>query len=263
MLLKLMKYDLKWMFKVVGIYYILAAVLALASWRFSYITSPVGLFCQTFCGGAAISLAIAAMINVIIRFWVRQIQVMYKDQSHLVQTLPVSTWKIYLSLVVSALVLLSASVLVILLCMFFVYGAPNLSYLMDRLNLYSQIVHMPLPALILGYLLALLLQMLCVCLAGSTGIILGYHRDSGRLTWSFVYGFGIYLAGTIINAGLIYVFTLIRPEYQIIFSSSASAASSISLLPGLLWLGIALYACWNALFLWFDQSRLKLGINVE
>lgn len=98
MLKKLLKYDLKWCFKPLIVFYILAIF-------FSIITRVVESFEQTLiiliidkiCSGVVIAMIVNILINCFMRNWVRFIRNIYKDESYLTHTLPVSKSAIYLS----------------------------------------------------------------------------------------------------------------------------------------------------------------------
>ena len=80
MLRKLLKYDLKWCYKPLLVFYILAIF-------FSIITRIVESFEQTLmvliidkiCSGIVIAMLISILINCFMRVWVRVIRNIYKD----------------------------------------------------------------------------------------------------------------------------------------------------------------------------------------
>ena len=104
MLGKLLKYDLKWVYKVVVVFYILAFIFSVIgrglrlienSLVFSVVTQIVF--------GIAISMMVSSLINCLMRLWARFIRNVYKDESYLTHTLPVEKKTIYASKVISAI----------------------------------------------------------------------------------------------------------------------------------------------------------------
>lgn len=104
MLGKLLKYDLKWVYKVVVVFYILAFIFSVIgrglrlienSLVFSVVTQIVF--------GIAISMMVSSLINCLMRLWARFIRNVYKDESYLTHTLPVEKKAIYASKVISAI----------------------------------------------------------------------------------------------------------------------------------------------------------------
>ena len=90
MLGKLLKYDLKSIFKVLIIFYTLSMIFGLLtrvffSFRNSLVLEILGEISQ----GAAISMMCSTLINNIMRMWVRFKTHFYGDESYLTHTLPV------------------------------------------------------------------------------------------------------------------------------------------------------------------------------
>ena len=105
MLKKLIKYDLKWSFKVVSIFLGLGFAFAVLGKLFSLIeNSTVFNIISLICNGTALSLIISGLINCIIRSWVRIITNLYKDESYLTHTLPISRETHYLSKIISFMI---------------------------------------------------------------------------------------------------------------------------------------------------------------
>ena len=117
MLKKLLKYDLKWCYKPLVVFYILTIF-------FSIITRVVESFEQTLiilildkiCSGIVIAMIINIAINCFMRNWARFIRNIYKDESYLTHTLPVSKNLVYLSKILTAIITLLTSFIVIITC---------------------------------------------------------------------------------------------------------------------------------------------------
>lgn len=90
MLKKLLKYDLKWVFKVVIVFYLLALFFAVLTRLFFGINNSFMMnIVAQICSGTTISMIVSIIINNIMRLWVRFKNNFYGDESYLTHTLPV------------------------------------------------------------------------------------------------------------------------------------------------------------------------------
>ena len=122
MLKKLIKYDLKWSFKVVSIFLGLGFAFAVLGKLFSLIeNSTVFNIISLICNGTALSLIISGLINCIIRSWVRIITNLYKDESYLTHTLPISRETHYLSKIISFMLTVLVSIIILVISVFIMY----------------------------------------------------------------------------------------------------------------------------------------------
>ena len=114
MLGKLLKYDLKNIFKFLAIFYSLALFFAtLTRIFFSIENSLVMNIIAQICSGTAISMMFSILINNLMRMWVRFKHNLYGDESYLTHTLPVKKHTLYLSKSIVAVITLFTSVVVI------------------------------------------------------------------------------------------------------------------------------------------------------
>ena len=131
MLKKLLKYDLKWTYKLLVIFYALALIFSCIT-RLCSLVDNSALFSvlKSISAVFAIAMMVNAIINCIMRSWVRFTKNMYKDESYLTHTLPVSKNKLYLSKVLSAVICMVTSIVVVIACLFICYySKENISIL--------------------------------------------------------------------------------------------------------------------------------------
>ena len=122
MLNKLLKYDLRYVYKILVVFYILTLIFALLTRLFSSIDNSVLFYILSkICSGLTISFIFNILINSIMRVWVRFTKNIYGDVSYLTHTLPVEKKKIYLSKFLSSVVTMFTSVAVILVVLFIAY----------------------------------------------------------------------------------------------------------------------------------------------
>ena len=90
MLGKLVKYDLKWIYKVVVVFYALAILFSMLGRGLQEIkNSVIFSVVSQICFGIAISMMVSSVINCVMRLWARFIKNCYKDESYLTHTIPV------------------------------------------------------------------------------------------------------------------------------------------------------------------------------
>ena len=137
MLGKLLKYDLKWLYKVLIVFYILALIFSLIGRGFNSIENSVlfNILAQI-SFGIAISMMVSSLINCLMRSWVRFIYNTYKDESYLTHTLPVKKNTIYLSKVLTSIICMLTTTIIIGVCLFICYySEANIEALKSMLEL--------------------------------------------------------------------------------------------------------------------------------
>ena len=118
MLGKLLKYDLKWIYKNLVIFYSLALIFAVIGKGLSFIDNSAAFyFLSKFSYGVSTSLLFSILINNLMRIWARVVQNVYKDEAYLTHTLPVTKKEIYLSKLFSTVITLFTSTVMIIICL--------------------------------------------------------------------------------------------------------------------------------------------------
>ena len=116
MLGKILKYDLKWVYKVVGVFYVLSFIFSVIGRGLNEIeNSALFSLLAKIAFGFAISMMVSSLINCLMRLWARFIRNMYKDESYLTHTLPIKTDKIYLSKIISSITLVIICIITLLI----------------------------------------------------------------------------------------------------------------------------------------------------
>jgi len=208
MLKKLMKYDLIWINKILVIYYALGIFFAVASRLLDSVQNSVFFsVLGKICSGTTIAMIINAVVNGIIRSWVRFNNNIYKDESYLTHTLPVTKHEIYLSKVLSAIITIFIAVLLAVICYYiaFMKVAPNEKYSLR--NFFDMFLNLNNPYTILRYLvfLTLFLEIIIFVLVGYFGVIMGNRHNNKKLLKTFIYGFVGYIICSIIVLGAILI----------------------------------------------------------
>ena len=102
MLKNLIKYDLKYKYKALIVFYILSMFFGILTRIFFYIEKSLMMnIIAQICSGITISMIFNILINNIMRSWVIFKQNLYGDESYLTHTLPVDKKTIYISNAIS------------------------------------------------------------------------------------------------------------------------------------------------------------------
>ncbi len=263
MLGKLLKYDFKWVYKVVLIFNILSIIFAIISRISSLIPdSYLFNFISGFTGGLAIGFIICAIINLIIRSWVRFINNVYKDESYLTHTLPVSKNAIYFSKILSAILCLLITTIVAIICLFICfYSKENITFLKELFTMITNTYNVSVIMFLLIISLVLFLEIILIVIIGYVAIIFGYSKNNYRTIYSLVYGFLMYFAMQVVSLILVFVFGLVNIDVMNIIKTTNTI--NMPTVKTIFILAIIMYLIYNILFVILGSKKFQKGVNVE
>ena len=122
MLGKLFKYDFKWINKTMYVYFIILFILSIAVKIVENMEQTLILvIIDKTLSAMFISCIVSIIITCIFRIWSRFIKTVYKDESYLMHTLPVTKNQIFNAKVLSSILSIILSALVIFICIAVVY----------------------------------------------------------------------------------------------------------------------------------------------
>ncbi len=263
MLNKVLKYDLKYVYKVLIVFYILTLVFALFTRIFwSFDNSAVLNVLGYIASGTTIAFIFNILINNIMRLWSRFITNVYKDESYLTHTLPVSKKTIYLSKFLSSIITLFTSSIVIIVSLFIAYySKENLQFLKDSLTFIATIYDSTMIKMLLVVGIIFFLEMLYLVQVGYLGIIVGYKSNNNKLISSIIYGFVFYTVSQIILVLIMLVFGIFNSDIMNLFITNE--APSIDVFKGIMYFGIFLYILLIISYYIICVKLFKKGVNVE
>lgn len=263
MLGKLLKYDLKWIYKVLVVFYCLAVVFSLIARGLGSIENSM-LFdvLSKIAAGFAVSMAVSAVINCIMRAWARFHLNIYKDESYLTHTLPVPKSKIYLSKVISAIICTFTTVVVLVGCLFICYySAENLNRIKISLELAANTFDSTVVGLLLIISLVVFFEIVFILQAGYNGLVIGHRSNKGKMIKSIIIGFAMYMAANAITVVLIYIAGFFEENISyIITTNELVGADTVKLL---MLIAIAIYFVYNIVFYFIGKWQLNKGVNVD
>lgn len=263
MLRKLLKYDLKWIYKSLIVFYILAIVFALFGRIFSEIENSFIFFIMgKIFNGATIAMIVNIIINSLIRIWVRFIRNIYKDESYLTHTLPLKKQTIFLSKILSGIITMFTSALVIFACIAICYySEANLQFLKQSLELVAIQYDSTIISFLLVIGLVMFLELVFALFSGILGIILGYKSNNNKTLKSIIYGFLLYMVQSIVTMGVIFIMGLFNPEIMKLFSEVEGFEPGV--LKAILYAGIFIYSVYIVIYYIIGNIQFKKGVNVD
>ena len=263
MLGKLLKYDLKWVYKLVVIFYILAFIFSVIGRGLSLIeNSVIFSVVSQIAFGFAISMIVSSLINSLMRLWVRLIRNVYKDESYLTHTLPVEKKTIYASKVISGLICIFTTTIVALVCLFICYySEANIEALKSVLELAASTYNTTVLNLILLIAVVIFLEIVYVLLIGYVGIIIGHKSSKNKMAKSIVIGFVLYFAFQTLTLGVIAGYGFFNPEVMNLINTTDII--NVEAIKSVMYVGIATYIVYSIIFYWLGKKQLEKGVNVE
>lgn len=264
MLVKLLKYDLKYMIKNMSIFYILSIFFAITTRIFFSIEQSVIInIIGQISVGCMFSMIINTLINTMMRSWVRFRDSLYKDESYLTHTLPVTKNDLYNSKFLLTLIFFFISFIVILLSLFITYySKDNWLALTNFIKNITVGLNMSTIFFVTMFITIIFLELFNAIQCGFYGIILGYKRNNGKLGYSVLFGFILYLVAQIIVLLLVFIYGLFDSSIMELFktqvvSINVDAFKVLVVIASLLYL-IIIY-CMSALC----KKSLNKGVNIE
>lgn len=262
MLGKLLKYDLKWIYKLVIVFYALAFIFSLFSRMFLSIgDSLLWSILSKISSGIAVSMLVSSIINTLMRSWVRFVRNIYKDEGYLTNTLPVSKRDIYLSKVLSSIIIMLTTTIVIITCLFICYySKENIDILKKVLEITASSYNTSVIKLILTIGMIFFLELTFILLVGYTGIIIGHSSNNNKIVKSIIWAFGMYIFTQLITIGLIYIIGLFNKDIMNIITTNIVSIKGIkNILVG----GIVMYIIYNIIYYFIGKWQLEKGINID
>ncbi len=263
MLGKLLKYDLKWIYKIVIIFYALSFIFSIFTRIcFSVENSTMFSILAQICSGFTIAMIVNSLINGIIRSWVRFRENIYKDESYLTHTLPVNKKTIYQSKVLAAILCSFITVVVAIVCLFICYySKENLEVLKQMLELTANTYNTTVINIILTLSFIIFLEIVFIILIGYVGIILGHKANRNKLIKSVIIGFGCYMGTNILSLGIIALIGAFNQEIRNIIQTTEMI--NINIIKSLLLSAGIIYTIYNVVYYWIGKKQLEKGVNVD
>ncbi len=274
MLKKLLKYDLKWTYKILNIIYVLSIIFAIITRLLIELNSPTSILKDIIKSslalkitleitrGIAITILINIMVNTIIRLILRFKNNLFSDEAYLTHTLPIPKQTIYLSKVLNAIIISLTSIFVIIISLTIMYySKENIEIIKNTLSITASIYNSTVIRLILVLFLVVFTQLTLIIMIVYSAILLGYSKSDKRIIKSVTYGIISYLITQILVLLIVYIIGLFDPSIMQVFTSNT--VKDITILKKLMYIIITIYLLFNIIYYYIGQRILKQGINID
>lgn len=261
MLKKVLKYDLKYVYKVLIVFYSMLITFSLITKLLSFIDNTIFNILWHISSGITIGFIFSVIINLMMRLWARFVSNVYKDESYLTHTLPISKKIIYLSKFITSIVTIFTSVLVIILSLFIAYySKENIEILKQTLNLISNTYEISTFNLIFVFSLIIFLEIENLILSGYTGIIIGHRSNNNKMLKSILVGFISYIATQCIVLMVMFTVGLFNEDLMSIFNSNNFTIEVFRLISTI---SIIVYSLLLIGHYTIDIKIFRKGVNVD
>jgi len=263
MLGKLLKYDLKSIFKVLIIFYTLSMIFGLLtrvffSFRNSLVLEILGEISQ----GAAISMMCSTLINNIMRMWVRFKTHFYGDESYLTHTLPVEKRTHYLSKILTTAITLFVSFALICLVLFTAYySKENLLFFKNLLLPLVEIYDSTILGIIASFVFILFLEFINILQCGFTGIILGYRKNNAKIGFSVLFGAVAFFVSQVIIIAVLFGIAIFNKDFMNLFVTNN--VMEIQTIKIMIYVSISCYTLVSLLICYINIRLFKKGVDVD
>ena len=263
MLIKLLKYDLKYMIKNMAIFYILSIFFALTTRILFSLNETVMIkILGQISTGCMFAMIANILINTMMRSWVRFRDSIYKDEAYLTHTLPVTKNDIYNSKFVQTLIFFVVGFLIILLSLFIAYYTKDrwleLKHLISSITTGLQF---NTTLFVISFFTVIFLEVFNAIQCGFLGIILGYKKNNNKVGFSILFGFIAYLLSQSIVLLLVYIVGLFNSSIMNLFTSKILLDTSSFKL--LIILAIIIYLIIIILMSIMCKKEFNKGVNIE
>ena len=222
MLIKLLKYDLKYMIKNMSIFYILSIFFAITTRiLFNVNQSVIINIIGQISVGCLFAMIINTLINTMMRSWIRFRDSLYKDEAYLTHTLPVTKNELYNSKFMQTLIFFFISFIIILLSLFIAYySKENWTLITNYINTITTGLNMSTTFFVIIAITIIFLEVFNAIQCGFFGIILGYRKNNGKVGYSVLFGFIIYLVAQTLILALVFIYGFFDPTVMELFKTA-------------------------------------------
>lgn len=219
MLIKLLKYDLKYMLKNMMVFYVLSLFFAVTTRIFFLLgdSAMMQILLQISMGGLFAMIA-NILLNSLMRSWVRFKESIFKDESYLTHTLPVTKNNIYDSKMIQSLVFFVVGFAVIVIDLIIAFFSKERWQLVK--NFVNNMTSGTYFVIVIFVLLFLELYNALQC--GYLGMILGYGKNRAKSGFSALFGFIAYILSQSVVILSVFVFALFNSSIMDFFKNNAN-----------------------------------------
>lgn len=261
MLAKLLRHDLKTIYKPLIIFYSITLLCAILAYIFQRVQhNNLTFFLGEFFKGATGGFLIGAVINNSMNIWQYFRSQFYGDRSYLMHTLPVTRATLLLSQTYTILITIFTTLLVGAISLLITYSNAGLwQFVHDFITtngLGTVILHYILP-----FVLTIYLEFLFIVQCGITGIVIGHRAVNNRIPISVAVGFVVFAISNIITVLFAMLLACFDSNfYNALFSGNVPSPDTIM---SFLYAGSAVYLLYLGGTYFLNFKLLQRGIDVD
>lgn len=263
MLGKLFKYDFKWINKIMIVYYIIAIVLAILT-RFveSIEQNLLIVIIDKILVATLISCFASIAVTSIMRIWVRFKNNIYKDESYLTHTLPVTKNDIFNAKMLASVLSIIIAIAMIIGCIAIVLlNESTIELIKDTYHNMSFVYGKGvLNSLIASLILTIILEVVLMMQSGIFGIVVGYKANNHKTLRAIFIGLMMYAFFSAFSIILLLIATKFNPALDAVYRTDIPSPEVSKIL---IYFGLITYGVYNLGYYLINKSILKKGVNVD
>lgn len=212
--------------------------------------------------GCLITMIFNIIINTMMRSWVRFRDYLYKDESYLTHTLPVTKAELYESKFLQTVIFTLFGFALTVLSLLIAYYSPerwqSVKSIIDGISTGARLDSLPF---VLSIVIILFLEIVNGIQAGFLGTVLGHKCNDHRVLLSVVFGFIIYLFSQSVLLLLFAVYGAFNGDIAALFSTNAVV--NVAVIKRSIVFSLIVYTGIIALMNFLCVKLLQKGVNVE
>ena len=251
------------MIKNMSVFYILAIFFAITTRvLFSLKQTVIVTIIGQISVGCMYSMVASVLFNTMIRSWVRFRDSIYKDESYLTHTLPVTKNEIYASKFIQTLIFFVIGFIVAVFSLFITYYTKERWLLITGyVNKITTGLNFNTTLFVIGAIAVIFLEIFNAIQCGYLGILLGHRKNNGKIGYSVLFGFLAYLVAQNLALLLVFVAGLFNSSVMDLFKNEVLIDTNSFKL--LMLLAIILYTLIIGIMYIVCQKVFNKGVNIE
>ncbi len=264
MLVKLLKYDFKYMTRNMIVFYLLAIFFSITTRVLNNIDQSIIVsILSRISLGCMMAMIANIVINTMMRSWIRFRDSLYKDESYLTHTLPVTKNNLYNSKLLLTLIFFFVGFIVILLSLFIVYySKDNWLLITNYIKNITVGLNMSTIFFVTMFIIVVFLEVFNAIQCGFYGMVLGHKKNNGKIGYSVLFGFILYLVAQSLVLLLVYSYGLFDSSIMELFKT-ATVSIDVNAFKVLLVITTFLYLAVIYIMSVLCKKSLNKGVNVE
>jgi hypothetical protein len=207
------------------------------------------------------------LVNIILQPFLRSFlnftKSFYSDEAYLTHTLPVTKNELYNSKFIQTLIFFFIGFFVILISLFVAYySKDNWIVLTNYIKTITTGLNMSTSFFVVMFITLIFLEVFNAIQCGFYGMILGHKKNNGKLGYSVLFGFIIYLLAQTLVLALVFVYGLFDSSVMELFKT-ATVSIDVQAFKVLAIVASLLYLVIIFIMSILCKKELNKGINIE